>query len=270
MGTKKILFESLAIAEKELKIELRFKIPFFLDSIVWPVFVVVPFLLVYFGQFLSGAQNFGGITLENFVPFLLLGTISSIALHTGFTNTPIRFQREKYWQTIESIQIAPINKLSVIIGHTIFSIITVLPAAAIIMLLLQYFSHTSILNIFFILLILIPMLLISISLGIIAGISMLFDESYLPFFRSLVFFITFFSCFYYPIAIFDQHALLALLKPFVLVNPFYHGVTILRSLWFSGTTPLSSIAILLMFAIIMPFLSSYLFNRAWKKFTIQG
>lgn len=270
LGFKKILADSIAIAEKDLKLDMRFKIPFFFETVVMPIAVLAPFILVYFGYFQAGNVYFAGLEKENFVVFLLLGMLSSIALHQGFNNFLDKFLREKYWQTIEGIAITPINRISLVIGGTINGVISVLPSAVIIFFIGQFFLPTSIAHSIQILLLLILLLLTSMSLGLVAALTAVFNENYSPVFRYFIIAITFFSCFYYPISLFDSHPFLALLKPLIEINPFYHGVTIMRSIWFFGVIPWASFLYVLIFSIILPFISVFVFNRAWKIFTIQG
>ncbi len=44
-----LLEETLAIAEKEIGLALRYKLPFFTNSLVAPIIRILPFVLVYWG-----------------------------------------------------------------------------------------------------------------------------------------------------------------------------------------------------------------------------
>lgn len=259
------------MAQKDLSLNLRFKIPFFTSTIITPITIIIPFLLVYFGYFFSGGSAIKNINNENFIPFLLLGTMTSIVLHNGFHNFPNKFLTEKYWQTIEGIMLAPISKISLIIGGTIEGFVAVFPAIIIVFVTANFFLPTSSLQTMIVIIITLALLLIvSLSLGLIASLATLFNENYTPLFYYSLAGITFLSCFYYPIEFFDSHPVLSLLKPLIQINPYYLGVTLMRESWFNSAFQWNSFLYILIMAIALPFISVYIFRKAWQTFTIQG
>ncbi len=271
LGLKKIFSDSIAIAEKDLKLDLRFKILFFSSTVINPITVAIPFMLVYYGLFTTGsAAPTSDLGEKNFAPFLLLGAMTSIILHEGFNNFFNRFSLEKYWKTIEALTLAPVNKMALIIGGAIDGFVSLLPAMATFFTILWLIQPTTIPSLVQITITLALLLLISMSLGLVSGLAVIFNENYLPIFKYSIIGLTFFSCFYYPISLFDNHPALLAIKPLVEINPYYHGVTILRNAWFFNTINMNSFIYVLIFALTLPFISVYIFNKAWKMFIVQG
>ncbi|MAG21715.1 MAG: hypothetical protein CL943_00220 [Candidatus Diapherotrites archaeon] len=265
-----IINDMLAIAEKEIKLSLRFKIPFFTGSMVEPFIRIAPFLLVYFGFFSAGAQSFGGVTESNFVVFLILGMLIDLVLVEGYTRLYIRFMEEKYWQTIEAMLLAPINKLSLLGGQALSLLVGLFPSMLLFLGVSFVLIPTTIQNIILSIAVVAMVMSIALSIGLIYASSALFNENFDPLFKYARVGLVFISCFYYPITIFDTIPVLSLLKPIVIANPLYQAITIIRSAWIYGTIEVASVAYVAAFAIIAPLLAVFIFNKLWKKLNIQG
>ena len=125
-----IIDDSLTIAEKETKLALRYKVPFFTSSLVGPIIRIMPFLLVYWGFFAFGenASIGGEVTSANFVIFLILGMLCDVFFDTGWKTFTGRFMTEKYWQTIEAMLLSPINRISFIFGGGLSDFISLFPS----------------------------------------------------------------------------------------------------------------------------------------------
>lgn len=264
------LNDVLAIAEKEIKLSLRFKIPFFTTSMIEPFIRIAPFMLVYFGFFLGGAHSFGIVTASNFVAFLILGLVADVFLVHGYIVLYSKFMEEKYWQTIEGMLLAPINKLSLLGGQALSIIVSLFLSMLLFFGVSYVLMPVSILHLLVCLLLIAMILPISLGIGLVYASSALFNENFAPLFNYARIGIVFLSCFYYPITIFEKTPLLALLKPIVLLNPFYQAVFAIRSAWIYGIIEWASIAYVAAFAVITPLIAVFIFNKLWKRLNITG
>jgi len=129
-----LIKESLAIMEKETKLNLRFKFSFVVSSLTNPVLALIPFLLVYYGFFhFSGATSFAEVNQNNYVNFLVLGMLVNAFFYTGLYMFYSKFMNEKYWKTMEAIFLTPINYLSMVFGISASEIIRMIPTIIVFM-----------------------------------------------------------------------------------------------------------------------------------------
>ncbi len=274
---RKFLSDSLAIAEKELKLALRFKITFLTSSFVQPLVKIVPFALVYYGFFaFGGGTEIGVVSGSNFFIFLVLGLIADMFFEMGYGAFTMRFLNEKYWDTIEAVLMAPINKMSLISGVGLAELVSFAPAF-ILFIGTVLFIHIIPVNILvFVFCVLLLALLISLSLGLIASCAVLFNENFMPFFSYFRMAIVFLSCFYYPIdvLVFKAAGYNVDLRLLALLNPFYQANFLIKEAWlnplFSLSDSIFPFAYLLFFALVMPLAAIFIFNKLWRILGIQG
>jgi len=266
----KIIEDTFTVAEKELKLEMRFKIRFFTSSMAEPLIRIAPFLLIYLGFFAAGAKSFGSVTEINFVVFLVLGMLTDVFFVHGYSWLHTKFMQEKYWQTIEAILLAPISKISLLGGQALSIIVALVPSMAIFLLISYLIIPAYFVHIAVVLLCLVLVLPIALSIGLVYSGAALFNENFTPLFNYARVGIVFISCFYYPITIFDKVPMLAALKPLVLFNPFYQAVFAIRQAWIFGIIEWGAIAYVAVFAIATPLLAVFIFNSLWKRLDIQG
>ncbi len=264
------LNDVLAIAEKEIKLSLRFKIAFFMGSLIEPAVRIAPFLLIYFGFFMVGVESFGWVTQSNFIVFLTLGMLTDVFLVAGFNRLYTRFMEEKYWQTIEAMLLAPINKLSLLGGYALSMLVSLFPSVLLFLGVSYVLMPTPLPNLILSMLVVGMVLSMSLGIGLVHASSALFNENFSPIFRYGKVGLVFISCFYYPITIFEETPIIAFLKPLVLLNPFYQAIFAIRSAWIFGRVEWASIAYIVAFAAIMPLIAVFVFNKLWKRLNIQG
>ncbi len=274
---RKFVNESLALAEKELKLALRFKFSFFTSGFVQPLLKIVPFALVYYGFFaFGGGQDIGVVTGANFFIFLVLGLIADMFFEMGFSAFTTRFLNEKYWDTIEGILMAPLNKISLISGVGLAELIAFAPALALFFSIVFIIHAVSINIIVFVLCVLLLALFISLSLGLIASCAVLFNENFVPFFSYLRMGLVFISCFYYPIDVllFETMGYTVDLRILALLNPFYQANFLIKEAWLNPGFVLADgifpFAYLILFALITPLFAIFMFNKLWRILGIQG
>lgn len=283
--------DAYTIAEKELKLATRFKIPYFTGVLVNPLIRIFPFLLVYYGFFAGGATNFMGITMGSYVPFLVIGMLVDVFLNMGYSLFVANFGAEKVWHTVEATLLAPISKLSLLIGLWAAKFVSVFPTVLMFFLVAAYYYPTSISTIVFAFVMLICTLSISSSVGLIYGSLTMSNENFGPIFSYMRMGWVFISCFYYPVNIllfeFGQYAFD--FRFLAWLNPVFHSTDLIRTFWLgqldlslalTGNLGLAigsgwqQIALPLLFvfgcAVILPLISVKIFNILWKRMGIQG
>ncbi|PIN98571.1 MAG: hypothetical protein COT90_03635 [Candidatus Diapherotrites archaeon CG10_big_fil_rev_8_21_14_0_10_31_34] len=260
------LSEIIAITKKEFKLSIRFKTAYLLNTFVNPVLSIIPLFIIYYG-FLhyGGAEGFGGIDLSNYIAFLIFGIIGQAFFYNGINAFTLKFREEKYWNTIESLFAAPINYLSLIIGVGINVILNLFPLLLIFILIASFFSVASLIEISLIVLMMIILFALCLGVGLIYGALTLFSENFDPVFRYFFAGWTLLSCFAYPIQIIPEE-----IRFIVLANPVYYAVTFTREIWINHFIDFNAFFFVLVFAVIMPIISVYIFKIAWKRMEIQG
>ncbi len=261
-----IFHEVVAIAKKEFKLNIRFKTAYLLNTFINPFLSIIPLFIIYYGFLHYGnTEGFGGVTLGNYVEFLLFGILGQAFFYQGINVFAVKFSNEKYWKTIQSMFAAPINYLSIIIGFGINVLLNLIPLMTIFIFIASIFGVHPFIHIIYILLVLLLLLSFCLGIGLIYGALILFSENFDPFFRYFFAAWTLLSCFAYPIQIIPEE-----LKIFVLLNPVYQAVNFSRELWINGFFDLPALLYIFLFAVLMPLIAVYVFKIAWKRMEIQG
>jgi ABC-type polysaccharide/polyol phosphate export permease len=263
---KKFLKDVLAITEKELKLDLRFKKSYFLTSVINPLLGLIPFILIYFGFLTySGAVSFAGINKGNYLNFLILGMLAFLFFNTGLNVFKNKFTNEKYWKTMEAIFLTPVKHVSIVIGVGLSEFIRMIPALIIFLGIASIFIPPSFLAIFFVLIALILMFLVTLGIGLIHGSLVITNEDYAPFFGYFINGWSLISCFFYPIGIIPPE-----FRGIVLINPVYQGLNFIRKAWMENLFLWDAMFYVLIFAAITPIIGGFLFRYLWKSKGISG
>lgn len=262
----------LAIAEKNLTLNFRFKaymIRFYITPFLQ---VLINFLL--FGTFFAINPKFdiGYWNVSNFILFSIIGiTIQyNNLIINGFE---MHFRNEKYWNTLQGILVAPVNRFTLLIGN-LFSMLIIMSVPVIFFdILAIIFFPISPIYLLLYLLIFLSIVLIYGSLGLIIGVFFISNENFAIILSPIINVILWFSCISYPIEIFPEF-----IQFIIKLNPFYYIFDLFRLVWFLGIdfnkafgliTPLHIIFTLL-FVLITPVIAVYLFNKVYNKYGITG
>ncbi len=267
MRLKLIVSQILAVAQKEIKLNFRFKYNYFLELLLRPIRLLALFFIVYSGFFYRGSAGIGDITKENYIIFLALGALMNFYFLMGFDMVSLKFRQEKFWRTIQAIFISPVNKLSLIFGIGLSELVRLVFISVILILPIYVLIPVS--GAKFLLIILVIMLIYFGIIGIsfIEGAFWLTNENYVFIFKYFFWGWGFISCFYYPI-----EALPEFIHPLVLANPVYHALLIIRNLWTEGYVQNIGyhLGIVLGFVVISLSLGSYIFSSVTEKREITG
>ena len=244
--------------------------------LVNPLIRIFPFLLVYYGFFASGgATSFMGITAESYVPFLVIGMLADVFLNMGYSLFATHFGSEKVWHTVEATLLAPISKLSLLLGLWGARFISVFPTILMFFLVAAWYYPTGVMTIAFAFVMLICTLAISSSIGLIYGSLAMANENWGPIFGYMRMGWVFISCFYYPINIllFNVGEFAFDFRVLAWLNPVFHATDLIRSMWL-GTFELGASLLALLFviasAVALPLIAVKIFNVLWKKMGIHG
>ena len=102
-----------AITEKNVKLSLRFKLNLIISFITPLISLIMPFIIM--GKFFSLNTEFGPWNRDNFVVFQFIA-YHIFLLRTMITIFAAQFIQEKYWYTLQSIIIAPFNRINLLFG----------------------------------------------------------------------------------------------------------------------------------------------------------
>ncbi len=255
----------LAIAKRQVILNLRFKWDYFMQTFIFPLKSLVAFLVIYLGFFYSGATNIGGITRENYIVFLLLGMMFMTIFSRGWNIIAESFMQEKYWQTIQGVLTSPAKKLEIILGYGIGGLVNIAPLLLLSLIFCYIIIPISIINFVYIVILLLLMYLAILGAGFIHASLKLTNENIAALLTPAFWAWVLISCFYYPIT-----SLPKFIHPIVNLNPIYHANYVIKHLWIYNTFNIKSLFYLSLLSLMSLSAGIYIFNKVWKKIGIQG
>ena len=153
---------------------------------------------------------------SNYTIYIILAYI--ILLVQGIRSTfPRQFSREKYWQTLPALIIAPFNRVNLLFG-IFFSHLIIISIPIVFFLVMCYIIFPiSLISFFFIIGILLLIALIFSGIGIILGILAISKENWMPIINFSLGLLFLISCISFPFEIFPE-----IIQNIVNLNPLYH------------------------------------------------
>ncbi|MHA1299683.1 MAG: ABC transporter permease [Candidatus Helarchaeota archaeon] len=295
---RRIYNKTLAITEKELKLELRFRLQFFYNIFVLPFLALIPFVILYGGVFSDQGsyinsllsifladkageteiyyyliynfiqQNYiSTFNQNNYLSWLLIGNIVHTFSKNGFDAFVSRFQIEKYWGTIQGTLLAPLNRYLLLASYIIMVLIQSF-LYFLMMITISFIVYpVSFIEFIFMFFMSFLTLIAACGIGLLKGAVTLANENVRFFFELFQFFVIFFSCYSIPREYFPEF-----LQVFTLINPFYHGINLARDAYFGIYAPdfTFSLTYVITFAISISIIAVYLFNKIMKKYGVHG
>lgn len=265
---KNILFQNIAIIEKNLASSLRFKFNLILSFISPIISIILPMIIM--GKFYSYNVEFGPWTATNYLVYQYIAV--KLGLIRGLIGRfPNEFRQEKYWETLPAMMIAPFNRFNLLIAIFMTHIILDSIPFAFIFILCYMYYQISLFTIIFLIFLYFLICLIYSGLGLIIGIFAISKENYFAIFNFAfnIFFI--FSCITFPYEIFPS-----MIQSVVNLNPLYYIFDFLRLSWiendflYSISSHSFDFFIILFGAISLPVISIQIFNITYKKYGIVG
>ncbi|MBI4395374.1 MAG: ABC transporter permease [Candidatus Omnitrophica bacterium] len=258
-----------AIAKKDLKIAFRFPKNFIASRLIEPIRLFIVFGLVYQSFFsLTASETFGSWSKENYIPTLLLGGIFYSSFAYAYSRFRLSFLSEKYWQTIQIFLTAPVSKADFLVGSALAVAIELSIPTSCYLALFQFIYPVSPVSLFLILMTLYLMLLGTLGFSLMQGAFAISNQNYLFIFDYIYAGWSLFSCFYYTSA-----AIPEALRFLTTINPVYHAMEIARAMVFhhlSCVQILISMAYVLFFAMVVPFLGAAFFRKVVRELGVRG
>ena len=116
VAVKRQVKRTLAFATREYKLRVRYRWQFVSRVIVMPLLHAMPLIVLYWGLMSVAPSNISGITPDNYLSWVLLGSVVYSTFILGFSIFKQRFLEEKYWMTIYGTLIAPVSKYYLLFG----------------------------------------------------------------------------------------------------------------------------------------------------------
>jgi len=256
------------IAEKNVKIQLRFKFNLYY-SIISPFLPIIMSFVILL-KFFNADVSIGKWDEINYLVFLF--TAFNIELLRRIIQSfPDSLRLEKYWKTLPALMIAPFNRIHLLLG-IFFSHLIIIAIPFVVFLLLTFLvSPISILTLLFIILIFLLIDLIFSGIGLFLGVFAISEENYWRIFSIFLTLLFYASCVIYPFEVFPTE-----IQSIIQLNPFYHIFDILRITWLENNILLTitnypfQFIILIGTAIIVPLFGIYVFKIVYDKFGIVG
>lgn len=262
------LSKIFALAEKNLKLNLRFKYGIIINFITPILGVIIPIFIM--AKFFEFNAQFGPWTEKNFTIYQIIA-YNIILARKIIDEFPRQLQIEKYWRTFQALVIAPSNRFNLLLGIFLSEVI-LLSAPCIIFFIIGYIYYP--ISFFTVLAIIGIYLLISLifsGIGIILGIFAVSNENILPILNFIVTLFFLFSCLTFPIQVFPNFV-----QNIINLNPFFYIIEILRLTWIENDIFISFTShsfyffIIIVSAIILPIIGIFVFNTIYKKYGIVG
>ncbi|TXT64887.1 MAG: membrane protein of unknown function [Promethearchaeota archaeon] len=258
----------IAVTEKDVKLELRFKLQIIVNYINPIITILMP--LIVFQALFNTNESYGPWTPENYAVFILSAYNLTLLKNTikGF---PEQLRREKFWKTLPALIIAPFNRIDLLLGIFLTNIILISVPFALFLIITLILYPISFWTLLFILFIYLLIALIFSGIGLLLGVFAISKENMwrvLLLFLDLIFWA---SCLSYPFALFPS-----IFQIVILLNPLYYIFTFLRMAWIDNNVIHTFMnfyphfIILLAIAIVLPLITVYIFNRIFRKYGIVG
>ncbi len=262
------LSQIFAIAEKEIKLQLRVKTNLILSYIMPLLGLIVPFIVM--GQIFTLTEEFGPWNSQNYMVFML--TMYQIALVNRMTNIFAgNFQREKAWKTLSGLIIAPFHRFNLLFGVFLSHLISISIPFIFFFIVCYILYPISIITILSELILFLFLALVFSGVGLIIGVFAISKESVVRIINVFFSLAIWFSCLGMPFEFFPGY-----FKNIVVYNPLFYLFSIIRYVWIENNIVFSLIThgfnffLLISSGIVLPILGIFFFDYIFKKYGIAG
>ncbi|MFX1363418.1 MAG: ABC transporter permease [Promethearchaeota archaeon] len=265
---RRIFSKTFAIAEKNIRVQFRFKFNVVLRWFVPVITLLMPIIIL--NKFFDNDVNVGPWTPQNYLIFIFIG-YNIMIMNTMIGYIPKYLLREKYWKTLPALITSPFNRFYLLFGYILSEFLgIILPFLAFFIALLILFP-ISIVTIISIIIMFLFVGIIFSGLGLFLGVFAISNENYLFVFDFMGRLLFWFSCISYPFQLFPKEV-----QSIIDKNPIYYMIDLIRLTWIednivlTASSHLTHIIIFSISIIIFPILCVYLFNLIYKKLGISG
>jgi len=258
----------IAVAEKDIKLKIRFKFLLIISYISPIITILMP--LIIFQTLFDFKESFGPWNADNYAVFVL--NTYNISLLTQIINSfPNQLRREKFWKTLPALIIAPFNRFDLLLGILLTNFILIALPFIIFFILIFIIYPISLWTILFILFIYLLIALIFSGIGLLLGVFAISKENLWMIFSFLLNLIFWASCLTYPFDLFPE-----VFQNIIILNPLYYIFTFLRMAWINNNVLFTIMnyfphfLIILIASTTLPITAVYLFNKIYSRYGIVG
>ena len=269
---KKGLRQVSALVEKNLYLATRFKTAFLLRFLNPIIQVLMP--LIIFGTIFSISEdyNFGYWRSDNYILFMMLAFCIQF-LRQIIDRFFQMLLQEKFWKTLQSFLVAPLNMFTYLVGLLVSELILISIPFIVFLLLAWILFPIPFMNFLLILLLFLAISLIFGSIGLLVSVFAITNESIGRISQLCLKFLFWLSCYSYPLQIFP-----VIIQYFIILNPLYYIFDLIRLSWYMAIDPEialiyitpAHITIIILLTLMTPIIAIYLFNKLYKKYGISG
>ena len=255
-----------AIAEKNVKLQLRFKLNWIL-GMTFPILgIILP--LIVMGQLFGFSDNFGPWNRDNFVVYQFTSYQISL-IYQIMSRFQGNIALEKGGNTLPAIFIAPFKRINLLLGIFCTHIVLIFIPFMFFFVLCYLFYPISIFTIFFTFVVYLMMGLFFTGIGLIFAVLVIARENLIMLLSLPLTMAMMFSCLTLPFAFFPNTY-----QFFASLNPFYYIFNIVRLVWIENNIIISlsshTLTFIIVFftAILSPLIGLKLFNYVYDKYGI--
>lgn len=264
----RIFSKTFAIAEKNVRTQIRFKFNLFFRWGFPLITILMPIILL--NKFFEFSASIGQWTSQNYIIFLFIG-YNIMIMQNMINYIPKSLLREKYWKTLPVLMTAPFNRFYLLFGYIISEFIGILIPFTSFFIVMLIFFPISILSIIVIILMFFCIGIVFSGLGLFLGAFSISNENFLFIFNIVIRFVFWLSCVTYPFQLFPKEV-----QNIINLNPIYYLIDTIRLTWlennifFTIASHPIHIAIFATSLIVFPIICVYVFNLIYKKLGITG
>lgn len=265
---RRIIRKTFAIAEKNIHIEMRFKLQMVITSVAPIITIIMPIIIL--GRFFGLNTDFGPWNDTNFIVFVFIG-YNIMLLRRMVPRITNQLQLEKYWKTFPALIIAPFNRFYLLFGYILSELFIVSLPFILFLILTFIFYPISFLTLLSVIVMFLCITIIFAGLSLIIGVFALSNESIMAMLNFLISLIFWASCVTYPFELFPSQ-----IQIIINLNPIYYLIDLIRLAWIENNLLLTffshpyHIFIFTSSLLIFPILGVITFNKIYKKLGVSG
>lgn len=265
---RRVFSKTYAIAEKNVRIQYRFKYVMILRYITPVITILMPIIIL--DSFFDFREKLGPWTAQNYLIFVFVGYIIML-MRNMITFIPRYLLQEKYWKTLPALITAPFNRFYLLFGYIISEFLGIFFPFVIIFITLLIFFPISIPTLIIVISMFFGIGIVFSGVGLFLGVFAISNENYFYIFDFGANIIFWLSCITYPFQLFPK-----LVQNIINLNPIYYLIDIIRFTWIENNIIFSTIAhpihvfIFVICLVIFPIICVSMFNIIYKKLGISG
>ncbi len=265
---RRILLKTTAIAEKNIQMQLRYKLQLAVVSISPIITIIMPIIVL--NRFFSLATDFGPWNESNFIVFVFIG-YNIMLLRRIIPRMTYQLTLEKYWKTFPALITAPFNRFYLLAGYILSELFIISFGFITLFIIIYILFPISFITLISILFMFFSITLMFAGIGLSIGIFALSNEGIMAILNFIISLIFWASCITYPFDLFPQE-----IQNIISLNPIYYFIDIIRLTWIENNIILTLSSHPFHFLIfgtslvIFPIAGVILFNKIYKKFGVSG